>query len=177
MTYYLFQIFSCLFYVVETLFFPIMLINKGLIFDSVCETFLIFSWFNAIVMGYWKHLSSLFIIIIYHFLNLLLFLFCFAFWSFGRIYIWPAAIWTCLIKIVLQSLRENCSNMEIVLVRISRMRTEYRVTKYGPEKAPHVDTFHAGNTSKINSLPLFDFYIDSASFIRIFGRYKFNCYY
>ena len=52
---------------------------------------------------------------------------------------------------LLLSLREKCPNTEPFLVRISCIRTEYGdllckcpySEKYGPEKTPYLDTFHA----------------------------------
>ena len=40
--------------------FKLCLFIKGLIFDVICGSFLISSWFNATVATYWKKLSSSF---------------------------------------------------------------------------------------------------------------------
>ena len=41
-------------------YFQLYLSIKDLIFDIVCRSFTVYSWFNASVTAYWKHVPSLF---------------------------------------------------------------------------------------------------------------------
>ena len=66
---------------------------KGLIFVTVCASFIISSWFNSTVTVYWKHLLSF---LLMGFTVAFLF-----FYPIRRIYIWSKTIRTYLLRFII----------------------------------------------------------------------------